>query len=52
MKDTLLLCLIIAKTRQKFLYTKTKRPYSLQSLCKVLKDQCEEINVIGEEKFY
>ena len=40
------------ETRQKFLYTKTKHPYSLQSLCNVPKDQCEEINVIGEEKFY
>ena len=50
--NLLFICSFIYTTRQKFLYTKTKRPYSLQSLCKGLKDQCEEINVIGEEKFY
>ena len=37
---------------KRFLYTKTKHPYSLEILDKVLKDQCEEVNVIGEEKFY
>ena len=36
---------------KRFLYTKTKRPYSLEVLYKMLKDQCEEVNVIGEEKF-
>ena len=34
-----------------YTYTKTKRPYSLEVLHKMLKDQCEEVNVIGEEKF-
>ena len=37
---------------KRFLCTKTKRPYSLESLYKVLNDKCEEVNVIGEEKFY
>ena len=36
---------------KRFLYTKTKCPYSLEVLYKMLKDQCGEVNVIGEEKF-
>ena len=43
---------LIQKLDKRFLYTKTKHPYSLESLYKVLKDQCEEVNVLGEEKFY
>ena len=36
---------------KRFLYTKTKCPYCLEVLYKMLKDQCEEVNVICEEKF-
>ena len=35
---------------KRFLYTKTKRPYTLEVLYKMLKDQCEAVNVIGEKK--
>ena len=41
----------LVKLDKRFLYTKTKHPYSLEVLYKMLKDQCEEENVIGKEKF-